>query len=648
MSIACDWVYSSPGASGVSLVTGSMKRFLPMAVIDLVAAYLMVFIATVLRYDFAWRDIPLGTFLVPLIWLPPLFVGGVALVGFYRTHWRYLGSRDMLPLGYGVALATGAALILRYLLKVPIPVSILLMSAVFVVVGLLFIRFVLRTSLGFNIGNGHGSNGLGTKGMDARGRRRVLIAGAGDAGDMVARDVHRHQSFDLVGLVDDQPDKQGMTLRGYPVLGTCDDIPDLVNRLNVHDVFIAMPSATGHEIRRVMNLVQQSRAVARIVPGLPQMLGAAGVLPMLRPVQLEDLLRREPVQTDLEQVRSYIANRRVLVTGGGGSIGSELCRQIAQLGPDCIIILGHGENSVFEIQQELRQDYPSVKVECWIGTVKNYRRMEYLFESCKPQVVFHAAAHKHVPLMESNAMEAVLNNVLGTRNVVQLCVKYEVKRCVFISTDKAVNPSSVMGATKRLGEIIVQAVAANQEVTEFSIVRFGNVLGSRGSVIPIMRAQIAKGGPVTVTDPAMTRYFMTIPEAVKLVLQAAVYGGNAEVFVLDMGEPVKIVDMARDLITLSGFIPEQDIAIQYTGIRPGEKLHEELVYEHETVFETPHKRIKRMQGDDGHLSEMMMMIDRLIDLAEEHKVHEAKELLRDLVSNDRLGISSTRPDLSIR
>lgn len=625
-----------------------MKRILQLTAIDLVAAYLMVFLATVLRYDFAWRTIPLGSVWMTLVWLPPLYVGAIALTGFYRTHWRYLGSRDMLPLGYGVALATVVALTLRYLFNVPIPISILLMSAVLIVVGSLLIRFVLRTSVGLYVGsNGNNGQENGTRGsgVDRRGRRRVLVAGAGDAGDMVARDVIRHGAFDLVGFVDDQEDKQGMVLRGYRVLGKCDAIPALVERKNIHEVFIAMPSASGDEIRRVMGLVQQCRATARIVPGLPQMLGAAGVLPMLRPVQLEDLLRREPVETDLEMVRGYIANRRILVTGGGGSIGSELCRQIAQLGPESITILGHGENSVFEIQQELRQDYPAVKTECWIGTVKNYRRMEYLFESCRPQVVFHAAAHKHVPLMENNAMEAILNNVLGTRNVMNLCLRFEVKRCVFISTDKAVNPSSVMGATKRLGEIIVQAVAANQEVTQFSIVRFGNVLGSRGSVIPIMRAQIAKGGPVTVTDPAMTRYFMTIPEAVKLVLQAAEYGRQADVFVLDMGEPIKIVDMARDLIALSGFVPEQDIAIQYTGIRAGEKLHEELVYDYEHVYDTPHKRIKRMQGDDGNLVQMMRSIDRLIDLAEEHKVNEAKELLRDLVANERLGVITPKGDI---
>jgi len=373
-------------------------------------------------------------------------------------------------------------------------------------------------------------------------------------------------------------------------LGTREDIPGIAKRYGVQEIIIAMPSAPGSVIRELVGICRQTKAELKTLPGLYELIDGQVTVNSIREVRVEDLLRREPVEVNLKEMSGYLKGHRVLVTGAGGSIGSELCRQVAGFNPSLLVLLGHDENPIFEIEQELRYKFPGLRLKTVIADVKDKVKINAVFDINKPQVVFHAAAHKHVPLMEANPEEAVKNNVLGTKNVADAADRAGTGIFVFISTDKAVNPTSVMGASKRVAEMLVQSMASKSD-TCFTAVRFGNVLGSRGSVLPIFKEQLARGGPLTVTHPEMTRYFMTIPEAVQLVIQAGAMATGGEIFVLDMGEPVKIVDLAEDLIRFSGFEPYKDIDIEYTGIRPGEKLFEELLTAEEGTTATKHKRI---------------------------------------------------------
>ena len=426
---------------------------------------------------------------------------------------------------------------------------------------------------------------------------------------MVARELRQNPQMGLaaIGFIDDDPGKRGVILNRVRVLGGRETIPALVSEHGVSQVIIAMPSASGKTIREIVTICEGAGVRTRIVPGIYELLGGNVRLNQLRDVQIDDLLRREPVQTDTAQVEALLRGKRVLVTGAGGSIGSELCRQILRCCPASLVLLGHGENSIFEINNELRRKLDGPDSPCppdrkpalvpVIADVRFGERLQTIFDAYRPEVVFHAAAHKHVPLMEGNVSDAITNNVLGTLRVVEASAMVGVNHLVLISTDKAVNPTSIMGATKRVAETIVQS-AARRTGKSYVAVRFGNVLGSRGSVVPFFQRQIAAGGPVTVTHPDVRRYFMTIPEAVQLVLQAATMGRGSEVFVLDMGEPVRILDLARDLIRLSGLEPDRDIEIMFTGLRPGEKLFEELFNTGEEYGRTEHQKIFRYRN--GH------------------------------------------------
>lgn len=433
--------------------------------------------------------------------------------------------------------------------------------------------------------------------------KRVLIIGAGEAGTMIAREMLRHPEAGLlpVGFLDDDPGKIGTTFVGYPVFGRVDLLAAVTKKMAVDEILIAIPSARGDVIRSILDAARDEEIPARIIPGVWEVISGKVSISSIRNVEVEDLLNRDPVQLDLDEIAGYIRDKRVLVTGAGGSIGSEIVRQILPFFPRHVVLLGRGENSLFQIQQELRtRSFSAFTVV--VADVRNRERMSRVFDHFQPQVVFHAAAHKHVPLMEENPEEAVLNNVFGTKNLVDLSLSGGVEAFVNISTDKAVNPTSVMGASKRVAEMVVRNAAMKAaEGQVFVSVRFGNVLGSRGSVIPIFKEQIRRGGPVTVTHPDMTRYFMTIPEAAQLVLQAGGMKRNGSVFVLDMGEPVKIVDLARDLITLSGFVPGEDIEIVFTGMRQGEKLFEELLTAEEGTEASHFKKI--FMARDNDLSE---------------------------------------------
>lgn len=432
---------------------------------------------------------------------------------------------------------------------------------------------------------------------------RVLIVGAGSGGVALVKKIQRSPGlgFQPVAFIDDDPGKLKLQICGLSVVGNRNQIPEFVRSLNIRRVIIAMPSVPGRVIREIKEICQAIGIQTSTLPGINEILNGSVRIGSVRDIQIEDLLRREPIQTDIEKVSRLLKGKTVLITGAGGSIGSELCRQVFKCRPAQIVLLGHGENSVFNIQQELEQVsqnlkkdgedlQPTPRLMTFIGDIRCPNRLKYVFKHYRPEIVFHAAAHKHVPMMELNPPEAITNNVRGTKNLLALALRYGVEHFVMISTDKAVNPTSVMGASKRVAEMLVLQ-AAQKSKKPFSVVRFGNVLGSRGSVVPTFRRQIAAGGPVTITHPDICRYFMTIPEAVQLVLQASVLGQRGEVFMLNMGQPIKIADLAKDLIRLSGYEVGKDIDIVYTGLRPGEKLFEELFIEGEKYEPTEHDKI---------------------------------------------------------
>jgi len=462
----------------------------------------------------------------------------------------------------------------------------------------------------------------------------VLVIGAGKAGDMIVREIKHNPQVGMrvVGFVDDDPRKYGLYIQGIPVLGASRDIPSLVEHYGFRQAIIAMPTASGKVIRKVVRLCERSGVRARIIPGIYELLDGRVSVNQLRPVQIEDLLRRELVRTNIEAVSALIQGKRVLVTGAGGSIGSELCRQVLRCEPSVLVLVGHGENSVFEIHHELQQTRPHGSIHAVIADMRFHERVLAVFQTHQPEMVFHAAAHKHVPLMEMNPEEAITNNVLGTRNALAASLAVGVERFVMVSTDKAVNPTSMMGASKRIAEFLVHE-AALMSGKPYVSVRFGNVLGSRGSVVLTFKRQIASGGPVTVTHPEMQRYFMTIPEAVQLVLQASTMeSGTGRVFILDMGEPVKLVDLARDMITLSGLEVGRDIDIVFTGVRPGEKLYEELFLHDERYERTSHEKIFAVNRMGDEIPpDLGEVVDDLIQAAHQHDQEELFRTLHHLI-----------------
>lgn len=441
----------------------------------------------------------------------------------------------------------------------------------------------------------------------------VLIIGAGVAGGIVAEVLGKSQNrdFEPIGFVDDDMEKQKQVLHGLSVLGTRDDIPALVNRHNIKEIIIAIPSASGQVIAEIIEICHQTRARLKILPGFYDLITGKIKASNIRDIEVDDLLGRDPVSLDVEQIAGYLTNQVVMVTGAGGSIGSELSSQIAKFSPKKLILLGRGESSIYEIELKLREDYPNQQLQAEIGDIKDQARMDQIFDRHRPNVVFHAAAHKHVPFMEQCPYEAVNNNILGTKNVAESAYRAGTGMFVLISSDKAVNPTSVMGATKRVAEMIMRRMNSRGG-TCFVAVRFGNVLGSRGSVIPLFKRQINRGGPITITHPDMVRYFMTTVEAAQLVIQAGAQARDGEIFILDMGQPVKILELAQKMIRLSGFEPETDIPIRFTGIRPGEKLVEQLIGEDEKIIPTKHKRIfavSECKQDFTHLDAFLSTLE---------------------------------------
>lgn len=509
--------------------------------------------------------------------------------GVYSRYWRYASIDELLLLAGSVTVAMIAAGMICFFLLWLLPVNWMLPRSVPLIYLLIAVVVTAVPRLSIRIWTVYEWQGY--RGANVQ---KVLIVGAGDAGSMIGREMQRisHLHMLPVGFVDDDKNKQGVRIHGIPVLGKCEDVPALVSQFDIRQVIIALPTAPGKVVREIVGICEKARVQTKIIPGIYELLDGTVSINQLRDVDIEDLLRREAVQTDITAVQSLISGKRVLITGGGGSIGSELCRQVLRCQPAEIVLVGHGENSIFAINHELnrlRSGMP-IKITPVIADVRFAERIQAIFSKYRPEVVFHAAAHKHVPLMELNPTEAVTNNVQGTQNLLQAALAVNVSHFVMISTDKAVNPTSIMGASKRAAELLVHE-AAKTSGQPYVTVRFGNVLGSRGSVVLTFKQQIAAGGPVTVTHPDMERFFMTIPEAVQLVLQAATLGKGGEVFVLDMGEPVRIVDLARDLIELSGLEVGRDIDIVFTGTRPGEKLFEELFVPGEKYHRTAHEKV---------------------------------------------------------
>ena len=443
-------------------------------------------------------------------------------------------------------------------------------------------------------------------------KKKVLIIGAGVAGGVVA-DVLRQRAnsdWEPVGFMDDDPQKQNLILHDLPVLGNRHRISAIVQEIGVQQIIIAMPSVLGEVVRQIVEICHGTKAQLKILPGIYDLITGKIKISNIREIELEDLLGRQPVSLNIEEIAGYLKDRVVLITGAGGSIGSELCRQLTVFRPRLLVLLGHGENSIYNIERELQEKYPVLALAVEIVDIRDEQQISRIFSRYRPAVVFHAAAHKHVPLMEKNAEEAVKNNIIGTKTVAEAAHLVKAEIFVLISTDKAVNPTSIMGATKRAAEMIIQWMNG-YSTTKFVAVRFGNVLGSRGSVIPLFKKQIASGGPVTVTHPTMERYFMTIPEAVQLVIQAGALANGGETFILDMGKPVSIVELAKNLIRLSGYEPERDIAIEYTGIRPGEKYSERLYSDQEQVVNTKHKRIFKVVSLKNNFNALIKMLGAL-------------------------------------
>ena len=563
-------------------------------------------LALVIRFEGNYTAIPRAYIVKSLQYAPVIIiVTAVVFYGLrlYSSLWTFAGAPELINITFACALSALAQMTVMVLFDVRMPRSYYILYGVALWMLVFLSRFSYR-----------GIRTLIKRQESGAATSRVMIVGAGAAGNLLVKEIRNsnHVSKRVVCIIDDDKSKEGSYLHGVKVMGNRQNIPELVKQCRIDEIIIAMPSAPAKEIKEILDVCKETGCDLKRLPGVYQLVNGEVGISKLKEVDVNDLLGREPVKVDLSAIMDYVAGKVVLVTGGGGSIGSEICRQVAGHNPKMLVLVDIYENTTYDIQNELKNRFPELNLVVLIASVRNTKRMDMIFETYRPDIVYHAAAHKHVPLMEDSPNEAVKNNVLGTWKVVQAADKWKVKRFVMISTDKAVNPTNIMGATKRICEMIIQTYNSRSQ-TEFVAVRFGNVLGSNGSVIPLFKRQIEQGGPVTVTHPDIIRYFMTIPEAVSLVLQAGAYAKGGEIFVLDMGEPVKIADLARNLILLSGHKPGEDIQIIYTGLRPGEKLYEEMLMHEEGLQDTENKLIhigKPIKMDEDHF---MMQLENLKD-----------------------------------
>ncbi len=605
------------------------KNFYLVFLLDaglIVASY---FLAYFLRFE---GEIPLEMWTnfrstIPYILPFKLFV--FVFLGLYRGMWRYTSLVDLLNILKAVA-TSSAAIILAILFLYRFegfPRSI------FILDGVLTFLFIggIRGAIRIAIGKIEKRDSFRFQTKSARPKRRLMMIGAGDAAEKMLREImdNPRLNYEVAGFLDDDPKKAGMRIHGVSVLGPLEKIHEMAVRGEVDEILVAIPSASAKQMRRIIEACEATGLKCRTTPGLGELIDGKVSFKTIREVSYEDLLGRDPVNLDTGSIGHYLAGKAVLVTGAGGSIGSELCRQITQFDSRNLILLDKAENNLFHLEMEFRQIFSKVPITPVLGDIKHKESLNKLFEVYKPHVVFHAAAYKHVPIMELNPWEAVSNNVIGTRNVVESSHQSGVERFIMVSTDKAVRPSSVMGATKRVAEMITSCYGSNSRC--FMTVRFGNVIGSEGSVVHLFKKQIERLGPVTVTHPEITRYFMTIPEACKLILQAGALGQGQEIFILDMGTPVKIINMARDLIRFSGFEPDEDVEIKIIGLRPGEKLYEELITEGEGIVRTPHEKIFALKGNNCDLNSLNQKVEELSRAAYEQDAHGIKMKLKEIV-----------------
>lgn len=575
------------------------QRIALLMIADIAFVFLASFISILVRLDFANIDWDLLNSYLRFYWLDVIIVITIFwLFNMYKSMWRFASLVELRRLIIAVFTTAFIKLfVFELFFDLYIPRSWYLLDPVFLLALCASTRFMYRNLRSLR------NQSLNSKKMTDEDVTNVMIVGAGEAGNVLLRETRLSTQMKrrVVCMIDDNRLLKGSLMNGVRIVGNRNDIIEAAEKYNVEEIYIAMPSASAQTRSEIIDICKETRCKLKILPGIYQMMNGDVSISKLKDVEIEDLLGREPIRVNLSQIAKYVQDKVVMVTGGGGSIGSELCRQIASNKPKQLIIVDIYENNAYDIQMELLRKHPDLDLVVRIASIRDEKKMDSLFNELRPELVYHAAAHKHVPLMEDSPNEAIKNNVFGTLNLVRVADKYQVKRFVQISTDKAVNPTNIMGASKRMCEMIIQAYNRKSTNTEYAAVRFGNVLGSNGSVIPLFKDQIAKGGPVTVTHKEIIRYFMTIPEAVSLVIQAGIYAKGGEIFVLDMGKPMKIDDLARNLIRLSGYTPDVDISIVYTGLRPGEKLFEELLMDEEGMQKTDNDSVfigKPIEFDD--------------------------------------------------
>lgn len=625
------------------------SRIAGLMLVDLLIVNFSYIFALLLRFEFEVNSNQFNQyFTVYADNIVPLTAAALiafAMVGIYTSIWRYAGSDELVKIGIGSILASvfGLAFISIARPMTILPRSVYIISAMMMFVLVACTRYAYRFIR--NLRHPGTFNtiflNVGKKELIGSNMTKVMIVGAGDAGASIIKEIKQHPEYNkkVAVAIDDDSRKIGKRISGVKIAADRSKIKTMARKKGIDEIIVAIPSANHKEIQNILNECNKTKCKIKVLPSLGELINGDVSVSHLRDVEIEDLLGRDPVKVNLREISGYLEEKIVLVTGGGGSIGSELCRQIARFRPRRIIAMDIYENTVFEFANEMKSKYPQLEFEVVIGSVRSRERVHEVFEKYKPHVVFHAAAHKHVPLMEKNPKEAIKNNIIGTKNLIDMADEYSVSKFVLISTDKAVNPTNVMGATKRAGEMMLQEKSTHSR-TSYTAVRFGNVLGSNGSVIPIFRKQIENGGPVTVTHPDITRYFMTIPEAVQLVIQAGAMADGGEIFVLDMGEPVRIMDLAENIIRLSGYIPRVDIDIEITGLRPGEKLYEELLLDEENMKKTAHQKIyverplpidqelnRLLSGEDG------ITLEERIEEVVKGSDSEAKEWLHTLVKS---------------
>ena len=573
--------------------------------LDMFGILISVLVSMILTWKY--QNLDISKIMLSIIAYMLIHTVSFKLFKCYSSLWRYAGEEELVSILSACLVYVIPVYIAHRLIGIDYSILFYVVSTILIIGYTGGLRLVYRTGRRFK-----------TRMIVSQDSQRVLVVGAGSAGQMIINELKENPQLKKVpvGIIDDDINKIGRVIHNVKILGDTSQVKEIVEKENVDEIILAMANVDKARKSEIINICKETKCKLKTIPGIYEIIDGKVDIKKIRDVDIEDLLGREPIKVNMEEMSGYIEERTVLVTGGGGSIGSELCRQIASFNPKHLIIVDNYENNAYAIQQELiRKHEGKLNLSTIIASIREYKRMDEIFNEYKPDVVFHAAAHKHVPLMENSPSEAIKNNIFGTLNVARLADAYKVKRMVLISTDKAVNPTNIMGATKRAAEMIIQTINKNSE-TEFVAVRFGNVLGSNGSVIPLFKKQIAEGGPVTITHPDIIRYFMTIPEAVQLVLQAGAMAKGGEIFILDMGEPVKIVDLANNLIRLSGFEPGVDIKIEYSGLRPGEKLYEELLMSEEGLTKTANSKIfigKPVEFDSKKVMHNLEMLKKIVD-----------------------------------